>query len=185
MYFGDRQHHSNVSQYCYKKVITMLLRTMALPNHLDGVGGLQRMVGRGRGSPSSLISLSYLPLTTLGTVPIPWKLQPFMEAAECCGGLQSLLLPLLGKKTPAQPPTLPSGHTQAYTCCTRSILLCPSVFWGAKSTIFCRKTGGCTALLKICASQKLWKRHARRKTGTDELTGLTAVSMTAVTLNTC
>lgn len=122
------EHHWNLSQYCYKKVIIMLLSTMALPKHLDGVKGLQRMVGGGRGSPSTLISLSYLPLTTLGAGPIPRKLQPFMEAAECHGGLQRRLLPLLGKKTPAQPPMLPSGDTQTYTCCTHGTLLRPSVF---------------------------------------------------------
>lgn len=102
-----------------KKVITTLLSTMLLPNHLDGVTGLQRMVRRGRSSPSSLISFSYCPLTTLGAVPILQKLQPFMEAAvqsavvgsrassfhfqgrrPCLTPQRSLLCSLLGTPSP-------------------------------------------------------------------------------------
>lgn len=150
---------------------------------------LQRMEGIGRGFLSPPTSLSYLHLTTLGAVPMPWKLQPFLEAEECPGKLQSHLLPLLGGRPDcivscarfrAHPDThlLHTGHSAVSQGVLRS-----------EKHIFCRKTGRYTALFQLFMSQKLWMvcmwqgridRHQHNSSDTQCMLDITVQHLTSL-----
>lgn len=117
---------------------------------------LQRMKGRERGFLSSPISLSYLHLTTLGVVPIPWNLQPFLEAAECHGRLQSHLLLLLGGRPDCSVSCAPfRAHPDTHFLHTGHSAVSQGVLRSAEH-IFCQKTGRHKALFQLFMSQKLW-----------------------------
>lgn len=173
--------HSNVSQKTVatkKKLSQCYLAPWHCQTTWKVLGNcLQRMEGRGRGSLSSPISLSYLHLATLGAVPIPWKLQPFLEAAECHGRLHRHLLPLLGGRPMVVSPMLPSGDTWTHACCTQGTLLCPRVSWGVQSIFSVGRQEDTQP-----SSSFAWVTRSERPAC--GRTGSIGVSATAVTLNT-
>lgn len=147
-----------------KNVITVFLSSLEWPNHLDGAGGLQRMVGRGGGLP--------LPLPTFLT--FLWSLWwQFLRNFSLSRRLQCSTL----WQAP-HPQALLLLHTWLFG----SVPACVEERRAAFSVGRQEDAQASSSFVQVVISEK---GHLQDGVYTDKLTELMAISVTALTLPTC